>query len=88
MERKWREHGKCDAFYQKYFGNNVKRDFIDLIVFIDRLKRQDFRILDGIPKVLIIAFNNESVVSPVSKSYMRAGIGNDRLLVCLSEYLP
>ena len=30
----------------------------------------------------------ESVVSPVSKRYMRAGIGNDRLLVCLSEYLP
>ena len=26
----------------------------------------------------------ESVVSPVSKRYMRAGIGNDRLLVCLS----
>ena len=31
---------------------------------------------------------NESGVSPVSKRYMRAGIGNDRLLVCLSEYLP
>ena len=31
---------------------------------------------------------NESVVSPVSKRYMRAGIGNDRLVVCLSEYLP
>ena len=30
----------------------------------------------------------ESVVSPVSKRYMRAGIGNDRLVVCLSEYLP
>ena len=30
----------------------------------------------------------ESGVSPVSKRYMRAGIGNDRLLVCLSEYLP
>ena len=30
----------------------------------------------------------ESVVSTVSKRYMRAGIGNDRLLVCLSEYLP
>ena len=34
------------------------RDFIDIIVFIDHLKRQDFRILDGIPKVLIIAFDN------------------------------
>ena len=31
---------------------------------------------------------DESVVSPVSKRYMRAGMGNDRLLVCLSEYLP
>ena len=31
---------------------------------------------------------NESGVSPVSKRYMRAGIGNDRLVVCLSEYLP
>ena len=31
---------------------------------------------------------HESVVSPVSKRYMRAGIGNERLLVCLSEYLP
>ena len=31
---------------------------------------------------------NESGVSPVSKRYMRAGIGNERLLVCLSEYLP
>ena len=30
----------------------------------------------------------ESGVSPVSKRYMRAGIGNDRLVVCLSEYLP
>ena len=28
------------------------------------------------------------MVSPVSKRYMRAGIGNDRLVVCLSEYLP
>ena len=35
-----------------------KRDCIDLIFFIDRLKRQDFGILDSIPKVLIIAFNN------------------------------
>ena len=34
------------------------RDLIDRIVFIDHLKRQDFRILDGIPKVLIIVFNN------------------------------
>ena len=33
-------------------------------------------------------FFNESDVSPVSKRYMRAGIGNDRLVVCLSEYLP
>ena len=32
--------------------------------------------------------NHESGVSPVSKRYMRAGIGNDRLVVCLSEYLP
>ena len=32
--------------------------------------------------------SNESVVSLVSKRYMRAGIGNERLLVCLSEYLP
>ena len=31
---------------------------------------------------------NESVVSAVSKRYMRAGIGNERLVVCLSEYLP
>ena len=31
---------------------------------------------------------DESGVSPVSKRYMRAGIGNERLLVCLSEYLP
>ena len=31
---------------------------------------------------------HESGVSPVSKRYMRAGIGNDRLVVCLSEYLP
>ena len=30
----------------------------------------------------------ESGVSPVSKRYMRAGIGKDRLVVCLSEYLP
>ena len=34
------------------------RDFIEIIVFIDRLKWQDFLILDGIPKVLIIVFNN------------------------------
>ena len=31
---------------------------------------------------------NESGVSPLAKRYMRAGIGNDRLVVCLSEYLP
>ena len=31
---------------------------------------------------------DESGVSPVSKRYMRAGIGNDRLVVCLSAYLP
>ena len=30
----------------------------------------------------------ESGVSPVSKRYTRAGIGNDGLVVCLSEYLP
>ena len=33
-------------------------------------------------------YEYESVVSLVSKRYMRAGIGNERLLVCLSEYLP
>ena len=31
---------------------------------------------------------NESVVCTCSIAYMRAGIGNDRLVVCLSEYLP
>ena len=31
---------------------------------------------------------DESMVSTVSKRFMRAGIGNDRLVVCLSEYLP
>ena len=30
----------------------------------------------------------ESGVSPVSKRYTRAGIGNDGLVVCLSEHLP
>ena len=39
-------------------------------------------------KLQILARKNESGVSPVSKRYMRAGIGNERLLVCLSEYLP
>ena len=39
-------------------------------------------------KVFIITYKYESGVSPVSKRYMRAGIGNDRLVVCLSEYLP
>ena len=48
-------HNQSNAI--KYF-THLKRDFIDLIVLIDRLKRQDFRILDGIPKVLIIVFNN------------------------------
>ena len=36
----------------------------------------------------LTSLTNESVVSLVSKRYMRAGIGNERLLVCLSEYLP
>ena len=31
---------------------------------------------------------NESVVRTCSVAYMRAGIGNNRLVVCLSEYLP
>ena len=30
----------------------------------------------------------ESVVSLVARRYTRAGIGNERLVVCLSEYLP
>ena len=34
------------------------------------------------------AVNHESVVCTCSIAYMRAGIGNDRLVVCLSEYLP
>ena len=38
--------------------------------------------------VTSLQLSNESDVSPVSKRYMRAGIGNDRLVVCLSEYLP
>ena len=37
---------------------------------------------------VVIVCINESVVRPVSKRYTRAGIGNERLLVCLSEYLP
>ena len=40
------------------------------------------------PDFLIHRYKYESDVSPVSKCYMRAGIGNDRLVVCLSEYLP
>ena len=39
-------------------------------------------------KIYPIQSYYESGVSPVSKRYMRAGIGNDRLVVCLSEYLP
>ena len=31
---------------------------------------------------------NESMVCTCSVGYMRAGIGNERLVVCLSEYLP
>ena len=31
---------------------------------------------------------NESMVSLVSRRYMRAEIGNENLVVCLSEYLP
>ena len=34
------------------------QEFIEIILFIDRLKRQDFLILDGIREVLIIVFNN------------------------------
>ena len=39
-------------------------------------------------KTTVLYKENKSVVSPVSKRYMRAGIGNERLVVCLSEYLP
>ena len=35
-----------------------------------------------------ICLLNESMVCTCSVVYMRAGIGNDRLVVCLSEYIP
>ena len=36
----------------------------------------------------VLFVNYESVVSLVARRYTRAGIGNERLVVCLSEYLP
>ena len=35
-----------------------------------------------------IAYHNESVVSPVARRYTRVVNGRERLVVCLSEYLP
>ena len=40
------------------------------------------------PKLYVLGILYESVVSLVARCYTRAGIGNERLVVCLSEYLP
>ena len=48
--------GRISSYIHTYM--QLKQDFIDFIFLIDHLKRQDFLILDGISKVLIIAVNN------------------------------
>ena len=64
-------------------GNNSIR-----IKFIKYMAYGIMPMICYFPTYLTLQTLNESVVCTCSIAYMRARIGNDRLVVCLSEYLP